>query len=352
MKNINELEYFKNCYSDHIIDYLTGTLNKENLFYYIQNLIDNKKEFSLFFIDVDEFKKINDLKGHSYGDFMLKSIIDVISTAIEDKAIIGRFGGDEFMVVAEGLTGYDDTWNFARNICMAVRKFSKEEALKNGGLFCSITVGVVRFPIDASNINDLIKIADKALYRGKKKGRDCFVIYNPILHGQINTDAQYQIDLISIIQYCYHEFTTYTDSLENALDRVELFLSNNFMIDSLIINDIINPKYYYHIDDLNNSINKDNSIKINNSIYDNIFVGSENIITINSREYIKEKHPILFELLVKTDIRGLMLIKLNYTDGSPFYIHINSQRARIWSRDEQLIFLSVFQIYSLVKNNK
>lgn len=49
MKNINELEYFKNCYSDHIIDYLTGTLNKENLFYYIQNLIDNKKRIFIIF---------------------------------------------------------------------------------------------------------------------------------------------------------------------------------------------------------------------------------------------------------------------------------------------------------------
>ena len=93
MRNIREIECFKNCYSDHMFDYLTGTLNKENLFYYIKNLIDDKKEFSLFFIDVDEFKKINDLKGHSYGDYVLKNIINEISLAIENKAIIGRFGG-------------------------------------------------------------------------------------------------------------------------------------------------------------------------------------------------------------------------------------------------------------------
>lgn len=346
MRNIKDIDCFKNCYSDHMLDYLTGTLNKENLFYYIKNLIHNKEAFSLFFFDVDEFKKLNDLKGHSYGDYILKNLINVISEAIEDKATIGRFGGDEFMIIAENVIDYDDTWNLARKICTAVRKFSSEEAKKNDGIYFSITVGVVRFPIDASNINDLIKLADKALYRGKKKGRDCFIIYNAYLHGQINTDSQYQIDLVSIIQYCYNEFTTYKDSLDNALNRVELFLSNNFMVDSLIINDIIDTKCYCHFD-------KCKAVeKIDCSIYNGIFDDSENIFIINSRDFIKDKFPKLFDLLVEIDVRGLMLIRLNLKDGGYSYIHINSHRSRIWSRDEQLVFLSVFQMYSLIKNNK
>lgn len=341
MKNINEISCFKDVDSDFILDFLTQSLNKENLFHYINYLVYNQKPFSLYFFDTDEFKKLNDTYGHAYGDYILKSLINIVSNTIGDNALVGRFGGDEFIVIAEDITEYDDVWAFARKISEEVREFSAEEMKRKEGVYISITIGISRFPIDGKNIDELLRVADKALYRGKKKGRNCFIIYNPVLHSKISATSDSSLDTISIIENAYNIFSNKNLVLDKQLDEISSFLEENFVIDSIFITDSKEFKYYW----LNNKYAKLGVIP--DGLYDTLFENNLNMCVINSREYIFYTEPKLYSIMMDCNIRSSLIFKVHVNDNY-HYIHINVHRARVWSHEEKIIMLSIFNMYGLI----
>lgn len=340
MKDFKSIECLKNENPDIIFDFLTKTLNKEYLFEYLNDLIYKKTPFSLYFFDVDEFKKINDTYGHSFGDYILENITSVISDTIGTRAIIGRFGGDEFIIVAEGIVSYDDVWGMGRDISKAVRDFSSLEAKNIENFFTSITIGISRFPNDSNNLDGLLSLADKALYRGKKKGRNCFIIYNPILHGQISTKANSTLDTISIIQYAYNELLDDNKTLRKSLENLSLFLSNNYFLDSIAIND---PKkksltYFYH----KKSLPSFDSLP--DDFYNGLFTDN-NLCIINTRKYLYDKFSLIYNCFLKEEIRASMIIRLKINSTDYIYVHINVHRARAWSHEEKNVMLSIFQMF-------
>lgn len=347
VKDFKSIKCLENENPDIIFDFLTKTLNKEYLFQYLNDLIYQKKPFSLYFFDVDEFKKINDTYGHSFGDYILEKITSVISSAVGDRAIIGRYGGDEFMIIAEYITSYDDVWGMGRDISKAVRDFSSLEAKNIENFFASITIGISRFPNDADNLDTLLSLADKALYRGKKKGRNCFIIYNPILHSQISTSSNSALDTVSLIQYAYSELLDDNKTLRKKLENLSLFLSSNYFIDSIAIN---NPKkkkftYYYHIKSL------PSFDSLPSDFYDGLFK-DDNLCIINTREYLYEKYPTVYNSLLKQEIRATMIIRLKINPTDYIYVHINVHRARVWSHEEKNVMLAVYQMFGALIYNR
>lgn len=141
---------------------------------YIQDNPDGRA--MMFILDIDNFKKINDTMGHAFGDTLLRTLGKEIKTEFRMTDIIGRTGGDEFMVFLKDVT---DDMIIEREANRITRFFHD---FKAGGDYvkysASASIGAAIFPDDAKNFKDLYVAADQALYRAKKRGKNQLVFYN------------------------------------------------------------------------------------------------------------------------------------------------------------------------------
>lgn len=157
-------------------DQLTGLYNKITTEKKIKEFIEeNPDTQSLFFIlDIDNFKKINDTMGHVFGDEVLRTIGQRIKMEFRASDIIGRVGGDEFIIFLKGLKEDEIIIREAQK----VEKFFKD--FKAGGYVkysATASIGCAVFPRDAADFESLYKAADKALYKAKQRGKNQLAFY-------------------------------------------------------------------------------------------------------------------------------------------------------------------------------
>lgn len=159
------------------IDYLTGVLNRRGVETEIRRELELAKIYSLpvavFMLDLDYFKRFNDLHGHMDGDICLKRVSERLSKIVaEQRGIIGRYGGEEFIVTLPGC-GRDFAVRFAEQLRLTVSdlkiplKRGQPEILTASVGYC------MREASEVDDINSLISLADARLYRCKEKGRNC-----------------------------------------------------------------------------------------------------------------------------------------------------------------------------------
>ncbi|MFZ7103611.1 MAG: sensor domain-containing diguanylate cyclase [Peptococcaceae bacterium] len=153
--------------------------NLYNVRYFRQRLTTEIAKFinsnlSLLIIDVDYFKSYNDLYGHPQGDLVLQQIGKILKESFRETDIVARYGGEEFTVILPGMDK-EKAKEVAERIRLKIKrfKFEGQEQLPTGTL--TVTIGVASVPEDASNAEQLIKIADYALYKGKYSTRDIVV---------------------------------------------------------------------------------------------------------------------------------------------------------------------------------
>lgn len=159
-------------------DLLTELYNKaateRKIKEYIQDNPDSRA--MMFILDIDNFKKINDTMGHAFGDTLLKTLGKEIRMEFRMTDIIGRTGGDEFMVFLKDVT---DDLIIEREANRITRFFHD---FKAGGEYvkysASASIGAAIFPDDAKNFKDLYMAADQALYKAKKRGKNQLAFYN------------------------------------------------------------------------------------------------------------------------------------------------------------------------------
>lgn len=144
-------------------DSLTKTYNKEAIFDIINDLISKNKQFSIMMFDIDDFKKINDTYGHIVGDVCIKKLVDTVKKCIREVDYLGRYGGDEFILVLPSL-------EIEQGMLIAQR------LIKNVNMISSpkftISIGISIYPHDGNTAKDLISIADEGLYYSKKVGKN------------------------------------------------------------------------------------------------------------------------------------------------------------------------------------
>lgn len=159
-------------------DFLTGLYNRmcceRDLAKQIDHAKQSGKTGAIIYLDLDDFKHINDALGHQYGDVLLKSISRSLKSihGIEDSCY--RMGGDEFVIVVSP-DAYDDFEVILGNIRNV---FSKPWFLKDADYYCTTSIGVVTFPESGDSVPDLIKKADIAMYEAKKGGKNRLATYS------------------------------------------------------------------------------------------------------------------------------------------------------------------------------
>jgi len=131
---------------------------------------------SLLIIDIDFFKKYNDLYGHLEGDKVLRKMGVILKDSFRTTDIVARYGGEEFTVILPGMDK-QKALEVAERIRIKIKEtpIEGEEKLPPGKL--TVTIGVATVPVDAKNAEELIKLADNALYKGKNATRDVVVTY-------------------------------------------------------------------------------------------------------------------------------------------------------------------------------
>lgn len=157
-------------------DSLTGLYNRRYIMEKLENEFinykKNKNKFSLIIADIDYFKKINDSFGHDCGDHVLKAVAQNLQDAVGERGFVSRWGGEEFLILLPE-TEIED----ARILADKIRKISEEELIEYNGIQVSIALTFgVSVNEDYEMIDDTIKKADNALYKGKGQGRNCVVL--------------------------------------------------------------------------------------------------------------------------------------------------------------------------------
>lgn len=158
-------------------DPLTGVYNREITIKKIDKYINGNKngKHVLMFIDFDDFKKVNDNHGHLHGDKVLTHVIESIKSVFTEGEIIGRIGGDEFVV----FSGYiDDNEAAMRKANILVDALNTTYEDDNCEISISGSVGIALYPEDGIHYEQLIQCADKALYCVKNKGKNNYMLYS------------------------------------------------------------------------------------------------------------------------------------------------------------------------------
>ncbi len=156
-----------------VTDPLTGLYNRRRMMEVLDNEVRRsrrlKHTFAVLMGDVDNFKRYNDAHGHPAGDAVLKLVADILRKCTRDVDRVARYGGEEFFVVMPE-TGGDG----AADVGDRVRELLGAEKVPGGAV--TLSFGVAEFPAHGDTPEELIAIADAALYQAKREGRDRVVI--------------------------------------------------------------------------------------------------------------------------------------------------------------------------------
>jgi diguanylate cyclase (GGDEF)-like protein/PAS domain S-box-containing protein len=154
--------------------------------------VSRGEQFALLYIDVDEFKGINDSLGHHVGDELLKAVAGRIRGCIRDGDLIARLGGDEFAVIQTGVKGVNDVLDFVTRIQEALRQ--PFQCLGHH-LSSDASIGIALAPQDGTELDQLIKNADLAMYGAKSDGRRTYRFFEPAMDAAAKARLALEQDL-------------------------------------------------------------------------------------------------------------------------------------------------------------
>lgn len=146
----------------------------------------NQQHGAVFVLDIDHFKVINDSLGHLIGDELLKVIAKRLTSCIREEDTISRMGGDEFVVLLADL-GADkkNAISHATNVAdKIIQNISEPTTIDDNKLQITVSIGIAMFPEDTDNITELVKLADNAMYKVKKLGRNNYKFVTPSLQKE------------------------------------------------------------------------------------------------------------------------------------------------------------------------
>lgn len=189
-------------------DSLTGLPNRlsfnEKLDHAIKHARRTKTCMAVLFLDLDRFKNINDSLGHPVGDALLIEVAKRLSDTLREDDTIARLGGDEFTVVLEEINSPEDVVKVSEKI---VRSLSVPVDIDNHQFHISTSIGVSLYPKDGSNVTELVKNADSAMYVAKESGRSCYKFYSHELAASAVAKLELESELRQAIKN--QEFTLY-----------------------------------------------------------------------------------------------------------------------------------------------
>lgn len=206
----NELRLTKLANFDSLTGLPNRTVFNDRLEHAIHKVERNSGTLSVFFLDLDHFKNINDSLGHKAGDLLLCEVAERLKLCIREGDTVARLGGDEFTVILEDVRSAQYVAKVAEKI---LKTLSKSYLLDATEVNISPSIGISLYPSDGRNVEILLKNADAAMYHAKKNGRNNFQFYS----AEMNAQADKRLAMET--------------SLRKAVDNDEFFLKFQPQID-------------------------------------------------------------------------------------------------------------------------
>jgi diguanylate cyclase (GGDEF)-like protein/PAS domain S-box-containing protein len=171
----------KLAFFDQLTDLPNRFLLNERLNQVLYAADRNKNHYALLFIDLDNFKSLNDTLGHSMGDLLLKQVAQRLSLCVRKEDTVARLGGDEFVILLMNLSdNMSDAIAQSGTVCKKIiSMFSQPYQLNDSSFFCTSSIGVTLFSDHQYPSENLMKQADLAMYRSKEAGRNTFHFFDP-----------------------------------------------------------------------------------------------------------------------------------------------------------------------------
>ncbi len=218
-------------------DALTGIYNQGATEQLIHNAIEDGNENSLsamMIIDLDNFKEANDLLGHANGDQLLEKTAGILKEMFKGGDVIGRIGGDEFLVYMRNLESISDADEMAGNIVKQVRY---DLDFEGQPIHVTCSVGVAVYPYHGKNYEELFEKADRAVYTVKANGKDGYRVYHAASTTVYHANRKVGYDMTKTIDYDRH-----------IEDQVMQILFEDKMLESALRSslELMTAKYQFH----------------------------------------------------------------------------------------------------------
>ncbi|MBR1797994.1 MAG: GGDEF domain-containing protein [Clostridiales bacterium] len=332
-EQLNRIPYFADLLKDknisNILDSLTGTILRPYIIGYIRYLISNEIPFTLGEVDLDNFKFINDTYGHKVGDGVLQGVSADLMRYLADYGLVGRIGGDEFLIINRRDIEYADKKKFYLEMYANYNVLRKNISLGVCDPFITGTVGSATYPNDATTYDELFHLVDKTLYRGKTKGRNCYIIYLEEKHKDIQIQELKSHGLYTTLHNLALEFDTDFD-IHKKLQKMFPVLKEDMRITDFfyiteedVVHDVLGNLPATHVGDIS-ALMKDD------------------IFTTNTIDTIRAICPDFSSFLEAHEYESVLILNVGIGDEKIGYLMCAEPRSlRIWQQDERAIVFSV-----------
>lgn len=317
----------KHIMKSSITDFLTKIPNRRGLYDYLEDKLKNKdRSITVLFMDIDEFKKINDVYGHKFGDDILNMVTKKIRNVFK-KDFVSRIGGDEFVVVIE--ESNNDELVYILN--KLLEEISFDITIGKHQCFVSGSIGVVNSTREDDIESILIK-ADLAMYSAKKKGKNTFAFYEPGMAEEVEINSGIETDLYNAIdkEEVYLHYQPQFSSDKKLLGFEALFRWDNDKYKNVSVSKIISiMEQSKLIHKMGKYIFKKACVfakEINEDKYDKIVV-SINIspIQLMRKEFVIEIINVINEIGVDPRCLGLEITEGIFLENTEDSISLISQ---------------------------
>lgn len=348
----NTMDKIKNAIYKEQLDPLTNALQKNAIQTYVSSVLKEhpEKEATMFMLDVDYFKNINDNFGHIFGDKVIVAVAKALHDISGKSGKVGRIGGDEFILFVE--QGLDRLG--MKNIARLIRYVLDNLEVDGKPFSCTATIGICQYPKFASNFIELYNCCDKALYRGKEKGRDCHIIYDPMIHLgpmglQEEKKDQHSVQKLSLPTFIAGIVKGFLKSEEYSENDVFKQIADFFNLDRIIIyrTNTIELKYAK----TQELINIDEYIKIPFESYKEHFI-MDDLLYINDTRTWRLTQNKIYDIYEKCGTSSAVQVLIFDANSTPsgFISYEIAHTKRVWQRGELNAFAILTKIINAFKN--
>jgi diguanylate cyclase (GGDEF)-like protein len=221
--------YQKRIEQQAYTDFLTGLYNRlcceRDLVTYVEQAKKNDTKGMLMYLDLDDFKKINDGLGHQYGDVLLQDISSAIKSIDGVQNSCYRMGGDEFVIIVPP-ESYDRVESILEEI---KRAFATPWYLKDGDYYCTMSMGIVEFPTAGDTVEELIRKSDIAMYEAKKSGKNRISQYSESIDASTIRRLDMEKAMYKAVEDSCNEFEVYYQPILQIDDKDQLVAAEAFV---------------------------------------------------------------------------------------------------------------------------
>ena len=317
---------------EEILDPLTGILSRSYAMQFVRSLIDEKKPFTFAMLDLDNFKFINDSFGHGAGDTVLSTVAASLAAYTEGFGLVGRFGGDELLLIDLRNTGADDKRAFFGSLYDDSGVLRRQMDFENGSSYITATTGAASYPEDAEDFDELFVLIDKMLYLGKSRGRNCYSVYDPEKHKDIEITKIASRGIYTVMNRIRNDAETAAD-FSGKLHAVMPFVSEVLQIKDL---------YYVREDGMMRAV-KDSSFEADAGDIERL--GTEDLFFDNQLETVEKNSPVFYSALKAGGFESAMTARIRKNDKTCGYLVCAVKRKyRIWQENECAVLYYLAQL--------